>query len=185
MRKDKKNNLDMQYLDLKKNSENLDMIPSTWVFVIIIGGILIFLFNELTKNPTEISPFKMPNLFDKKSYITHSDIQNNRPAIVNFWASWCSGCYYEHDFLNKLSKEHHIKIFGVNFDSKSEEAQEFLATHGNPYFKVGTKVGSLKDSFHVTGIPTNFIINKDGKITREFNAINEDNIKEVLDELQK
>jgi len=46
--------------------------------------------------------------------------------LINFWASWCAPCRVEHPYLMELSKEHELKILGVNFKDKKVNAVKFL-----------------------------------------------------------
>ena len=65
--------------------------------------------------------------------LTDKDLKKNDFTLINFWASWCGPCKIEHPYLIKLSEEKNLKIIGVNFKDKKDNALDFLKTLGNPY----------------------------------------------------
>ena len=73
--------------------------------------------NFILKNNLEIK-----NLFDNNKYI-----------LINIWASWCVPCRQEHEYLIKLSEENSLKLIGINYKDKKNNAQKFLNELGNPY----------------------------------------------------
>ena len=72
--------------------------------------------------------------FDDKKVYTSEDLRENNYTLINFWASWCAPCRIEHPYLMQLSKEKNLKILGVNFKDKKNNALEFLNDLGNPYY---------------------------------------------------
>ena len=66
----------------------------------------------------------------------------------------------EHPLLIKLSEEKNMKIVGMNFKDKKEQAKKFLSELGNPY-DLSTKDTNGKQSvlFGIYGIPES-ILNK-------------------------
>ena len=88
--------------------------------------------------------------------------------LVNFWASWCPPCRAEHPTLSELS-ERGIKLYGVNFKDRPENAVQFLEQHGNPFDAIASdKDGRAGLNWGVTGLPETFIIGDDGTILYRF-----------------
>ena len=71
--------------------------------------------------------------FEGSQYLTNENLKKNNYTLINFWASWCAPCRVEHPFLMQLSKEKNLKILGVNFKDKRNNALNFLDNLGNPY----------------------------------------------------
>lgn len=90
------------------------------------------------------------------------------PKLVNFWASWCVPCRYEHPVLLKLAAEG-LPIYGVNYRDDPEKAVAFLAELGSPY------AGIIADPQARTGIdwgtygvPETFVLDGKGEVIVRF-----------------
>ena len=89
-------------------------------------------------------------------------------VLVNFWASWCPPCRAEHSTLSELS-ERGIKLYGINFKDRPENAVRFLQQDGNPFDAIAVdQEGRAGLNWGVTGLPETFIIGKEGKILYRF-----------------
>ena len=69
----------------------------------------------------------------------------------------------------KLSKNKNLKIFGINFKDKKNNAQLFLRKNGNPFSFIGVDNNGTKSvMFGIYGIPESILVNKDYKIINKF-----------------
>jgi cytochrome c biogenesis protein CcmG/thiol:disulfide interchange protein DsbE len=88
-----------------------------------------------------------------------------RPALVNFFASWCIPCLAEHPVLTRLATEDGIPIFGVNFKDKPADAEAWLARNGDPFRRIGAdRTGRTAIDFGTYGVPETFLVDADGRI---------------------
>lgn len=88
-----------------------------------------------------------------------------KPAVVNFWASWCAPCTEEHPLLVELVKRTGVALYGVNYKDQSENARRFLGRHGNPFIAVGTDgAGRGAIEWGVYGMPETFVVDGAGHI---------------------
>lgn len=93
-----------------------------------------------------------------------ADLATGEMVLLNVWASWCGPCREEHDELMEL-KAAGIKIFGLNYKDKPQDALRFLSSLGNPFTQIGAdRQGRVAIDFGVYGVPETFIINGDGLI---------------------
>ena len=107
--------------------------------------------------------------FNEKKIITNIDLKKNKFTLINFWASWCAPCRLEHPFLLKLSTEKKLKIIGVNFKDKKNNALNFLNQFGNPYDElVKDELGKHSVAFGIYGIPESILVNQDLVILKKF-----------------
>ncbi|MFV0297166.1 MAG: DsbE family thiol:disulfide interchange protein [Hyphomicrobiaceae bacterium] len=110
-----------------------------------------------------------------------AELKNGKPAVVNFWASWCLPCVEEHAQLVDLGRRTGVAIYGVNQKDLPANAIKFLARHGNPFTRIGADPnGRASIDWGVYGTPESFIV--DGKGTIIFKQIGPIT-KQVLDDV--
>lgn len=87
-----------------------------------------------------------------------------RRYVVNFFASWCVPCRYEHPWLMDL-KARGVPIVGVAYKDAPEKTAAFLARDGDPYAAVGQDpAGRFGLELGIEGVPETFVIDSDGTI---------------------
>ena len=86
-------------------------------------------------------------------------------TLVNVFASWCGPCRDEHPELLELAKRKDIRLVGLNYKDRDENARRFLGSLGNPYQAVGVdSSGRAGVEWGVYGVPETFVIAPDGTI---------------------
>lgn len=84
--------------------------------------------------------------------------------VVNFFASWCVPCRYEHPWLMDL-KARGVPVVGVAYKDAPEKTAAFLARDGDPYAAVGQDpAGRFGLELGIEGVPETFVIDADGTI---------------------
>jgi len=95
---------------------------------------------------------------------------------VDFWASWCGPCKQSFPWMNAMQDKYRsqgLQIIGVNVDTKSEDARKFLAQTPAHFTVAYDPKGVAPRQYGVKGMPTSFLIGRDGKIISQhlgFNA---------------
>ena len=119
--------------------------------------------------------------FQGNEYFTNEILKNNDYTLINFWASWCAPCRVEHPFLMELSKLRNLKLVGVNFKDKKNNALNFLNNLGNPYYYLAKdEQGKQSISFGIYGIPESILINKELIIIKKFiGPLNTKDLEEI------
>jgi cytochrome c biogenesis protein CcmG/thiol:disulfide interchange protein DsbE len=89
-----------------------------------------------------------------------------KPAIVNFWASYCiPSCVDEHPVLLDLASRHgdDLQMVGVLVSDTADGAQGFLARYGEVSWPtVLNGDGQISIDYGVTGPPETFFVDAQG-----------------------
>ena len=94
-----------------------------------------------------------------------ADLGNGEVALVNFFASWCIPCKYEHPVLMRFAEDRVVRVLGINYRDKPENARRWLARLGNPYERIGAdEDGRVAIHWGLSGVPETFVIDRDGRI---------------------
>ena len=88
-------------------------------------------------------------------------------VAVNFWASWCVPCREEAPLLERTWNANRGKglvVLGVDANDGERDARRFMRKHGLTYPVVHDGKGSTLGHWGVPGLPTTFVVGRDGAI---------------------
>ena len=104
------------------------------------------------------------------------------PYLVNVWASWCAPCLQEHPQMIDLARRKVIRIVGINYKDRPEDALAWLAKHGDPFSDtVADRDGRTAIDFGVYGVPETFLIDAKGVIRfKQIGALTASALQEKL-----
>ncbi len=82
----------------------------------------------------------------------------------------------------QLGRNDSIRLVGINYKDKPENARRFLGSLGNPFSRIGADTkGSAAIDWGVYGVPETFIIDREGIIRfRWTGPITEQLLKDVI-----
>jgi cytochrome c biogenesis protein CcmG/thiol:disulfide interchange protein DsbE len=168
------------------------MILPPAIFLLIAG---LFLWGMFRDNPGEVpsalagrmAPGVPAEGLPGYPPLRAEDLASGEISIVNFWASWCPPCRAEHPQLLRFA-EQGLRVYGVNFRDKAENASAYLAEEGNPFRGLGfDPTGRLAVDWGVTAPPETFILDGTGKVLFRFVGplVGSDFEQRFLPELEK
>ena len=96
--------------------------------------------------------------------------------VLDFWATWCAPCKAEIPGFVELQKAYGsegLQMVGVSVDDKVETLRPFASEFKMNYpVLVGLGRDDLQDAYGpLWGIPTTFVISRDGKICRKHSGL--------------
>jgi cytochrome c biogenesis protein CcmG/thiol:disulfide interchange protein DsbE len=93
-----------------------------------------------------------------------------RVIYLDFWASWCVPCRQSFPWMDRMQREFGQDAFivvAVNVDHARPDAEQFLHEHSPAFKIVFDPDGALAERFGVKGMPTSFLIDREGHVHSE------------------
>jgi cytochrome c biogenesis protein CcmG/thiol:disulfide interchange protein DsbE len=147
-----------------------------WRFVVpllLALGLGVLLYAGLHNDPKLIpSPlidkpapvFDLPELNQPGARVS-TGTRAGAPYLLNVWASWCPSCRLEHPVLEDFAKQGSVRLVGLNWKDKPEDAKRWLAQFGNPYTDIAVdESGRTGIDFGVYGSPETFLVDGRGVV---------------------
>jgi cytochrome c biogenesis protein CcmG/thiol:disulfide interchange protein DsbE len=91
-----------------------------------------------------------------------------RPALVVFWASWCTPCEQEAPTLERFARSLHgrARLVGVNWSDPSlSGARAFIGHFGWTFPNLRDPDETSGQKYGVSGLPTTYAIDASGRIS--------------------
>ncbi len=91
-----------------------------------------------------------------------------RPALINFWASWCDPCRKEAPELERYHQRHRREapLVGVDFTDNPSSARAFVAQYRWTFSSLGDPAGDTGRSYGVRGIPVTYALDARGRVVQ-------------------
>ena len=102
-------------------------------------------------------------------------------VLLEFWASWCAPCRQTNPELLKIYnffKNDSFEIFGVSMDNDVDKWKKAIKEDSLGWIQVIDTTGRTKQTYNLSSIPYNLLLNKEGKIIAR--NIKLKNLKEIL-----
>jgi len=101
--------------------------------------------------------------------VSLADYRGRKKVVLSFWASWCGPCRLEMPGLIKFYKKNHtaesdFEILAASIDEDTKSAEDFATEQKLNFPVLLDPRQRVANSYGVDGIPTMFIIDKDGKV---------------------
>lgn len=152
-----------------------------WVlFILIVAPIITLLTFGLLRSPREIPspligkeapPFSLETLGGKK--VTPDSFKGS-PLVINFWATWCGPCFYEHPVLKKARDQYQTKgvhFLGVVYQDEKENVVRFIKEMGEPFLVLFDPQSQTAIQYGVGGVPETYFIDAKGIVRHKLQGL--------------
>ena len=128
----------------------------------------------------------LPALLPDRPGIATADLANGKPRLINVFASWCIPCIAEAPRLMAL-KQAGAEIDAVAVRDTPEAVTAFLASHGDPYIRIGDdRESKAQLALGSSGVPETFVIDSRGMIVEQhIGDIRDEDVPRLLEALRK
>lgn len=109
-------------------------------------------------------------------------------VVLNFWASWCIACRYEHRDLSEVAASYidkGVKFFGILYDDTPSNGLRWIETMGGQsYPSIDDPRKRTAIDFGLYGVPETFMIGRDGVVAyKHTGPISDELLRFKLDSL--
>ena len=127
---------------------------------------------EMEERPT-LSLGDMAPEFEAKrldgSTFRLADYRGKKAVLIDFWATWCGPCIDEIPTIKRIAETYRdqgLEIVGVSLDRDEQALRDFVQKEKLSYVQVfdKEKARAISKSYGVWGIPSVFLVNKNGVI---------------------
>ncbi len=145
------------------------------VFVALVAALAVYLYQisfegRVVANipspliDTPVPEFDLPPVAGRERGLSSDDL-TGEVTLVNFFASWCAPCQIEHPVLTELAAKGVVRVYGINYKDKPEDARRWLDRLGDPYHRAGADLdGRAGIEWGVYGLPETFVVDSKGRI---------------------
>jgi len=148
------------------------------VFSLILFTFTLQLINQVSAKQVDQSDINQS--FDINQY-------KGKVVYLDFWASWCVPCRKSFPWMNQLQQKYSpddLIIIAVNLDKKKSLAAEFLLENPAKFKIIYDPKGQLAKQFHIKGMPSSVIFDRNGKPVKAHTGFFTKKINEYEQEIQ-
>ncbi|MDD5326885.1 MAG: TlpA disulfide reductase family protein [Phycisphaerae bacterium] len=148
---------------------------SFWSFLTIIIAVVAFaaVASHFFKNNSAFVGAAAPPVQIDEWITSPPPDLTGRVYVLEFWATWCGPCIQSIPHMIELVEKYKaVPFIAISIDRSSEPVKEMVKAKGMTYH-IGMDNG-LSDKYSVRGVPSAFIIDRDGQIAWQGHPMNPD-----------
>jgi thiol-disulfide isomerase/thioredoxin len=172
-----------------KRSRSRRLVPAMVAAVFLIAVVVYGLVRPAPEGataPGSLVDFELQRL-DGSGTVSQSDLAG-RPAILNFWASWCIPCRKEMPLFERMHQRFsdEIAIIGIDVQDAPINAKEFVDEYNITYEILRDPDAELAGRLNVDPLPQTFFLDADGRLSGNpvLGEISEEQLLARIEELR-
>jgi cytochrome c biogenesis protein CcmG/thiol:disulfide interchange protein DsbE len=158
--------------------------PLVWVLAKSFGSDPSYIPSPLVDRPAPT--FTLPVLDGNGATLSLAELRG-KPALINFWATWCDTCGHEHPLLTRLARAFagRVHFVGIAYLDSEENLRKWLRAHGGAAFPTLIDVGtSAAVAYGVGRLPESYVLDREGVVRHKvFGAIDPKDLAKRLEAL--
>lgn len=110
------------------------------------------------------------SLKDTKGNTVTFETFKGKVVFLDFWATWCGPCKEELPALDAIYQKYGkdgFEVVAVSVDKSEPNVIDFLTKRPVSFTVLTDNTGKLASAFNLVGMPTGFIIGRDGVIVHK------------------
>lgn len=117
--------------------------------------------------------------------VTLADLRG-KPAVLNFWSTWCGPCKLEHGLLIEAARRYpDVQFLGIVYADEESKVRRYLKKEGTAYPHLMDPDGRAAIDYGVAGVPESYFINPNGIIVhKQVGPVTVPLIQDLLGSLQ-
>jgi cytochrome c biogenesis protein CcmG/thiol:disulfide interchange protein DsbE len=135
------------------------------VAVALVAGLIAFEVLSASSSGRAKSAPPLPTKVLRAPRTTLASLRG-KPALINFWASWCDPCRGEAPELERFARSLHgaAHLVGVDYTDQTGAAREFIRRYGWTFPVLSDPDGIYGARYEFSGLPTTVVIDSRGRI---------------------
>ncbi len=120
---------------------------------------------SMSAYPATMNPPQFRSRTAKGQMVSLAELRG-RVILLTFWASWCQECRPEMPAFEQLHRDftgQGLTVLGVNVREGTGAIQRYAKELGLTFPLVLDSNGEIRESYGVIGLPTTFLIGRDGR----------------------
>ncbi len=135
---------------------------------VVLAVVLVLMGTSVSAGADRKAPeFTLPNLDGED--VTLSELLEDGPVIVDFWATWCKPCIKAFPDLQAIFDKYRdcgLKVVAISIDGPRSVSRvgSLIKSKGNTFEVLLDPSQSVARKFHVTSVPRTVLVRADGMV---------------------
>ncbi|WP_086481559.1 TlpA family protein disulfide reductase [Oceanospirillum sanctuarii] len=135
----------------------------------------------------QLAPMTQVSLPNVKGGLASLADFKGKVVLVDFWASWCGPCRQSFPWMNQLQNQYKsdgLEVVAINLDQEADLAAEFLQEVPAQFTVLLDTDAQLPGEYGVMGMPSSYLIDRNGKIRAQHIGFHSDRVKDYEDTIK-